>query len=240
MRNNFTNEIYRSLKTFSYFAIVGLALVCLAEIFSVILGLGQIISPTSMLNGSQPLWISLQAVVALLELPCQIFTVVFFLIWLNRANKNLTPLRANNIEFSSGWAVGWWFIPFANLVKPFQIVKEVWNESDPDFNPDVNFLSSSSGTPSILTFWWALWIISNIATNISSRMFDVKTQGDLEITGYVFIVSGILTFIAAILAIKVVYEITNKQDARFLRVNTFKQPFHFQEPPPPPTFNQTY
>ena len=123
-------------------------------------------------------------------------------------------------------------------MKPFQVVKEVWNQSDPDIDPDVNFLSSSVGSSSLLTFWWATWILSNIATNISSRMFDVKNPRDLELAGYMFITSGIFTIVAAILAINVVKGITDRQEARILKVMTFNQPF--QQPPPPPNFNQNY
>ena len=239
---NLSNEVYSSPKTLSYLTIGGLLLVGLAEFLSAIFGFGQIVSPTSMLNGNQPLWVVFQGFAALLQLPCLIFTIVFFLIWLNRANKNLTPLRANHPEFSSGWAVGWWFIPFANLVKPFQVVREVWNESDPDFDPSLSFLSSSAGTPAILSFWWAFWIISNIVSNITNRMFNdlaeqmhKATTQDLEFTGYFFIVSGVLTTIAAVLAIKIVYGITNRQEERFAKVGAYRQ--SFLEPPSPPRFD---
>jgi hypothetical protein len=232
---NLSNETYRSPKTLGYLAMGGLALVGLAEFLSVLVGFGQIMSPSSTIEGNQPMWILLQGVVALLQFPCYILTVVFFLIWLNRANKNLTPLGANNLEFSSGWAVGWWFIPFANLVKPFQVVREVWNESDPDVDPNYSFLSSSMGTPPLLGFWWAFWIISNIAANISSRMLEVETPKDLEVSGYVFIVSGILMVVAAILAIKVVYGITSRQEERILKVGSLRQ--NFQPPPAPPKFD---
>ena len=234
MENSFSGDVFRSTKTLSYLALGGLAAIALTEFTSVLLGFGQIVSPEIGLDEGEPFWLVMQSLVAALELLIQIFTIVFFLIWLNRSNKNLTPLRVPSIEYSSGWSVGWWFVPFANLVKPFNVVQEVWRESDPDFDPDLNFLTNSLGTSSLLYAWWAFWIISNIATNISSRMFDAVDVKSLEITGYVFIISGTLTTIAAVLAVKVVREITDRQERRFAKVEEFRPAF--MQPPPPPTF----
>jgi heme/copper-type cytochrome/quinol oxidase subunit 2 len=68
---------------------------------------------------SMPVAYALIGIVALFHIPLGIATIVFFLIWEYRAYKNLSALNAQNLEHSPGWAVGWWFIPFANLVKPF-------------------------------------------------------------------------------------------------------------------------
>jgi len=122
-------------------------------------------------------------------------------------------------------------IPFANLVKPFQVVREVWRESDPDF--DASFLSNVTSAPTYLGFWWAFWVISNIATNGSSRMLDFEDSKSLEISGYFFTAGGILSAVAAILAIKVVRDITYRQELRFQRIGNL-QGFM---PPQPPKFD---
>ncbi len=45
-------------------------------------------------------------------------TAAFFLVWVYRAHANVHALGFNELKFSPGWAVGWWFIPFFNLVQP--------------------------------------------------------------------------------------------------------------------------
>jgi hypothetical protein len=234
MTNNLSNEMYRSPKNLAYMSIAGLGIIALIESMTVIFGFGQIVSPDSEFGSGESLWIILQSLAALTQFPVYIFTIVCFLMWLNRANKNLTPLRSTNIEYSSGWAVGWWFIPFANLVKPLHVVQEVWTESDPDFNPELGFLSNAVSTPSLLYFWWGFWIVSNFASNLSSRMLDGGDPNIIVFSGYAFIASGLLTLIAAILAIKVVLGITQRQEERFPKVGSFLQPW--QTPPAPPTF----
>ena len=59
-----------------------------------------------------------------------IVAAAFFFLWLHRAFKNLVHLEVINTKFSPGWAIGCWFVPLANLVIPYQAMKELWKTSD--------------------------------------------------------------------------------------------------------------
>ena len=52
-------------------------------------------------------------------------TATAVLMWVHRAYRNLPALGARDMAYSPGWAVGWWFIPFLNLVRPYQVVREI-------------------------------------------------------------------------------------------------------------------
>src|ERR1044072_835531 len=149
-------DSYLSTKNFSLIAIGLLAAMAAIDLLNLILSLMQLYFPYPIELGDEimSIWAMLLGLLVFVLLPVYILTVIFFLIWLNRSYKNLTPLGAQHLEFSSGWAVGYWFIPFVNLLKPFQVVREVWNQSDPDADPQLNFLTST-GTPALLGFWWA-------------------------------------------------------------------------------------
>jgi hypothetical protein len=90
--------------------------------------------------------------VSLLQLLIFIATAVAFLMWLHRAYRNLPALGATRLDTTPGWAVGYFFIPFANLVKPFQAVREIWHESAPGGEAREGFggVSSRSGTPALV------------------------------------------------------------------------------------------
>lgn len=231
---------YRPLKTLSLLAIAGLAIFAALDLLSIIVGVGQMASPTSAIDldeeGSLSIWLMLQGLVYLLKFPVYIFTVTMFLVWLHRAHSNLGPLQASHLEFTPGWAVGWWFIPFANLVKPFQAVREVWVESDPDGAVgERGFLSSGArSAPVYMGVWWALWLISNIVGNIAGRVYDPDTMSDNELGALIFIVPGILSIIAAIPAVMVVKDITQRQALR--STNLASRIPHSDVPPPPPNF----
>ena len=244
MSVNYSTDFYRSVKSLSLFVIGGLAVIAACQALALILGLAQIISPESIVESfveegeaDTSLWLLFQGFILLLQFPVYIFTIIFFLIWFNRAHKNLAPLRAQNTEFSSGWAVGWWFIPFANLIKPYQVAQEIWRESDPDFDASSGFLSNSVGTaPGYISLWWAFWIISNIFSNIVGRFYDPEDMQSVEISGYLFIINGIVTIVAAVLAVKVIRDITQRQNERYKNLAALKE----NQPPPPQNFEESY
>ncbi len=232
------NEIYRSAKTLSILTIIGLALIGLFEALAVFIGFAQLASPEMVIDlddgAETSLWLMLQGVVILLQVPVYIATVVIFLIWLYRAHSNLYALLPTHLEFSSGWAVGWWFIPFANLVKPFQVVREVWWESDPEIPEGKSFLTSSlHSAPTYMAFWWAFWIAGNIASNVAGRVYDPDRMDTVTSSGVVFIIAGILMIIATVLAILVVRDITSRQERRAFAVGQRA----IAAPPPPPVFS---
>ena len=230
------SDEYRSPKTLSYLAMIGVGLTGLCHGLALIVGIVQIFSPAQSINmpsGQQSsLWLIAQGLIALVLLPAYIFSVVVFLMWLFRVYKNLTPLKADSVEFSAGWAVGWWFVPLANLIKPFQAVRDAWLESDPDVEVEVGFLTSvKGGAPGFMSLWWACWIIANILSNISSRLMDSTQSDTIATSGYFFVAEGIFWIAAASLAIKVIREITMRQEMRFGKVGRL-----VDLPPPPPTF----
>jgi hypothetical protein len=228
---------YKSPKFLSWLAMAGVVLVTLCTIFAGLIGVAQVINPERSIELDEAevasVWLLLQGLIALIQLPAIIFAMVTFLIWLHRVYTNLPALRSDNTEFTPGWAVGWWFIPFANLVKPFQAVRNAWSESDPDVSPGYGFLTSvQSGAPAFMAFWWAFWLLANIVANIAYRIFEPEDMRTVELSGYFFALSGLLWAIAGVLAIKVIREITLRQDQRFHVVGTMKP----QAPPPPPEF----
>ena len=231
MANSFRNDTYRSAKNLSYITIGLLGSLIACAILFIIFSFGAILYPDLLFDlgdgEMMPAAYALIGLVALLQIPLSIATIVFFLIWQYRAVSNLSALKARNLEFSPGWAVGWWFVPFANLVKPFQAMRELWNESDPDYDADLGFLSGSVGAPMIMGFWWAFWLLSNFSDRIANKMDDSPYFPTA------MIVASILEIIAGSLLIKIILYITKRQDLRFQRLE-MSQPLV----PPPPSFGE--
>ena len=91
-----------------------------------------------------------QAIIAVLYTISYIAVVIPFLMWIYRASKNLSALGASKQNFSPSWAVWWWFIPIADLWKPYNVTAEIWVESHPERHRP----------PAWFTVWWATWIVS--------------------------------------------------------------------------------
>jgi hypothetical protein len=72
-----------------------------------------------------------QGLPGLVYLAAVVATIVIFLMWLHRAYRNLPALGAPKPRFSPSGAVWAWFIPILNLWRPYQILREVWQVSNP-------------------------------------------------------------------------------------------------------------
>ena len=78
---------------------------------------------------------------------------ITFLMWVYRANLNCHGFGAEEMKFTPGWAVGYFLIPFLNLVRPYQVMKEIWKVST---NPkDWKNVPGSF----LLNLWWLLTLI---------------------------------------------------------------------------------
>ncbi len=135
--------------------------------------------------------------------------VVIFSMWIYRANYNARELGAADMKFSPGWAVGWYFIPVANLWKPYQAMCEIWQASaDP-----AHWKQQARGP--ILPWWWGLFVLSNLISNASLRMMlRAKTVPDLILSTIVSAVSDAIDIAASAAALVLVIQIFRMQMAR--------------------------
>jgi hypothetical protein len=102
---------------------------------------------------------------ALGELFLLIVCGILWGLWSVRAAKNARVLSDRVFEYSPGSTVWWFFVPFLNLVRPYQALKEIDAASEPE---------GASVGDAILGVWWALWIISRIISRIGA---DVPAMG---------------------------------------------------------------
>lgn len=163
---------------------------------------------------------------AVLELIIYLATVVFFCMWLHRAYSNLRPIDpSQRLDYSPGWAVGSFFIPFANLVIPYRAVRETWQKSGP---PDEAFLMLPK-PPVWFPIWWAFWLLAGFAGNISMRASfnENVSQSTATMTS---ITAGVLSLVAAFFAYLVVDAIDKRQEETSAKVKLGD----FSGPPPPP------
>jgi hypothetical protein len=104
-----------------------------------------------------------QQIIAIIQVVIYLAAGILILVWTHKANSGARRQGANDMQFTPGWAVGWHFIPFANLWKPYQAMKEIWQASA---NPGQ---WQSVEVPALLPAWWTLWVITNFLSNASFR-----------------------------------------------------------------------
>jgi len=134
-------------------------------------------------------------------------SAVLFLIWMHRANSNARALGAQGMQFTPGWCVGWWFVPIANLFKPYQAAREIYQASDPKEDNDT---WAAAVVPAFFAAWWTTWIIGNILGQIQARSYDADPTFYVGLA----LTSSVVSLVGATLAAKVVRSIHGRQEAR--------------------------
>ena len=152
--------------------------------------------------------------------PVWLATIVVWLIWQHHATSNLWARGYRDLRIRPGWAVGWWFIPFANYVMPCVAMLELDRRSTPD--------GSSRSTGPLVGAWWAVYIGGSLVVwiglviAVSSGFGDLiraadRNQTVFDLTSLAhqaapwLLALGIVTAVAAGLAVAVVRQITEAQ-----------------------------
>ena len=85
-------------------------------------------------------------------------TATLFCAWLFRLRVNVRALGVRKLVFARRWSVLGFLVPVLNVVRPYQVMAEVWRASDPSvLDP---FEWTSVEPPRILTLWWATFVIA--------------------------------------------------------------------------------
>jgi hypothetical protein len=125
-------------------------------------------------------------------------SIIVFLMWIYRAYDNLTKLNITTLNFTPGWAVGFWFVPILSLVNPYTAMREIWEETQ-------NYTLSKEQKqnlikPTLVRIWWALYL-----TNIFVSYFVlIFFKGDSSIDGLLTLTTALMVSNTFTIAVKIV------------------------------------
>jgi hypothetical protein len=133
---------------------------------------------------------------------------IAFLAWLYRTSKNVPLLGGGDTRRSPAAAVGWWFVPIANLVVPYQIVADVDRR-----------LAAVVGAPWtrwLVLAWWLCWTFGGVLARILrfTRTSEATTFAELRELFEIGLYADVLVFAAALLLLRLVWRMQARQDAR--------------------------
>ncbi len=174
----------------------------------------------------------LQALLLIINFLLYLATIIVFLLWLYRAHSNLRSLGAQRLDSSPGWAVGSFFIPFLNLVRPYKAVRELWRWSQPlEIGPERMTYAPSERAP-LVGWWWGLWLASNFTSNAYWKLSDKADAA--QALPWLGLVADFTSIAAAVLAIMLIWSVDRMQTEKSQQLAISGT--SFEQPPPPPTF----
>ena len=137
-----------------------------------------------------------------------LWTVAFgFLIaWTSRLYRNLGALGVGPLRYAEGWAIGAWFIPFFNLVRPKQILDDLWRGSGP---ADGEHWRDRAVTP-LLHWWWGLWILAAVLWRPSAG--ESADLGAARSAAVRAVAGDVVFVVATVVAIVAITRLTDRQE----------------------------
>jgi hypothetical protein len=142
-------------------------------------------------------------------------TALAFVLWTYAVRSNLRALGARRLEYTTAWSVAGWWVPGLNVVRPFQVLREIWKASDP-ITTD-RFAWKRSRTPALLVFWWTAFV-GFVALEITTALMTLSAG--IEVPKFQFaravsIGADTCAAISASLAYFVVTKITDAQHEKW-------------------------
>ncbi|MDP1849660.1 MAG: DUF4328 domain-containing protein [Solirubrobacteraceae bacterium] len=163
--------------------------------------------------------------VGILSIVALIATASAFIAWFHRAYTNIELLGARDLRASRGWSIGAWFVPILNLIRPKQLMDDIWRASDPAQPAKVESDWRMRPVPGLLHAWWALFLGGNALGNVAGRMIaDAATPAARQSASTWALVSDGLLIAGAVAGILVVRAVTDRQERRAARVTGGGQP----------------
>jgi uncharacterized protein DUF4328 len=142
-------------------------------------------------------------------------TSIVFIMWMHRTYKNVMALGTPQLRYSPGWTIGAWFIPFVNLVKPYQVIREIALASNPKIGSLPRSERETHSTPGVIKLWWTFFLLRAVASRAANASLDDNlTFNQLVTVSYVNIFYAATVSLAALFAIFTIQRIDNQQLVR--------------------------
>lgn len=137
------------------------------------------------------------ALVALAIIPC-------FIVWCWRAAKNQDVLGRLPQRLGSGFAIGSWFIPFANFVMPVLIIQDLWRGSGASI-PRGDARWRIADRSWLVGWWWGLFVAPLVAfagAPADRRGFDEAAARGANLVALFGMLSAAAAAVLAILVVR--------------------------------------
>lgn len=161
--------------------------------------------------------------IAALWLLAYLVTAVVFLVWFRKAYQNLDRFSVRGLDYSANWALGGFFVPILNLFRPYQVAREIAKaSSDQMFESRTSWKEKE--TPSIIKWWWGLFLVSNWVAWSISRLSpeDLSNLAALQRFYLADAISNCLLVVSAIVATRMIEFITAQQEGSLEKMQPFK------------------
>ena len=208
---------YRSIAGFTYFAIAAVGINAFSLVLQIAALLGRWGLLSRMIGGGFPSHDAMMATATASDRLVGLASAATLLtvapayiaggIWIYNAACNIRALGARGMQISPGWAVGWYAVPFASLVMPFQAMEEIYQASESPAG------WKSLKTPILLRSWWGAWLIAGVGGSIAGVIArEATTAADLLSITQFLLVDVAIEVSSCVLFLFIVWRVYQAQE----------------------------
>ncbi|HPH63141.1 MAG TPA: DUF4328 domain-containing protein [Paludibacteraceae bacterium] len=110
----------------------------------------------------------LLAVFAMILVLVNLISAITFIVWFKGAYHNI-GLKVEKMKYGEGWAIGCWFVPILNFFRPYEMMNEIFEETNRFFSKKGKDISLEKD---IVGIWWFAYIIINFVFNVIFRFME--------------------------------------------------------------------
>ncbi|NMH27953.1 DUF4328 domain-containing protein [Flavobacterium silvaticum] len=152
-----------------------------------------------------------ERLIAVVFLILYLVSGITFIRWFRRAYFNLGQ-RVTVLEYSDGWAAGSWFVPVLNFFRPFQMMREMYQETIDIFLNNKQLKEVKLST-AFLGWWWFFWILNTILSQVANRTaLSANTVEEFIFSTKADMISDIFMIPLSILAVKVISDYSEAEE----------------------------
>lgn len=140
-------------------------------------------------------------------------TGIFFLRWFYLLRRNMHALKVAHFDGHPLDVVAGFVIPVINLFRPQYHAQDIWKATDLNFPTDRHWAGAPSST--LIKIWWLFFVLQNIANQVSVQLMIRVSKKEVSLLPFYYLTSAVgdaLAIVAAVLAIKVVLALTERQE----------------------------
>ncbi len=161
-------------------------------------------------------------ITAIVQFLIYITSVFLFLYWFRRAYTNLERIEESLPNTNNNMAVWSFFIPIANLFKPYYIMEEVWEKTQEliarlreDFRVDYSNLW--------VRLWWAFFFVGKAAQQYAFRVEDKAVELSQYITANnLYILASLVEIVSAWVVLVLIAKISEFESILFREIQFLK------------------
>lgn len=140
-------------------------------------------------------------------------TALAFLSWLHRVRVNVRALGARRLAYRREWTIVGFLVPVLNLFRPYQVVREIWQASDPSTGDPMAWRLIAA--PRRIALWWGLFVAYFLLEVFALTLIQTSVSPQVIRLGHgAALAADLCAALSASLAYFVVVRITEAQEAK--------------------------